>query len=214
MTTNAADAEPDLDRPDHLVQAIVVTPGTHQDTVVAAALASALCLHTTRDDPRWATWVDLAIAKTVRRARTDGLFTKAVDAADHGPVVICGTARAVAFLPEYTSLLPHPIRRLQVGGLDCDRGGRWPTDNGGLTVIVNSNAAMTTGKTAAQVAHCLTVWLLETAPEVVSVWLQQPTWTIREQRVLLPPAGAVVIRDAGHTEVPSGTITAYLTGTA
>lgn len=195
------------------VQAIVVErAGVHADAVRAAALASALAWLATPDDPVWGPWFASGrVAKSVRRAKTHTKFDQAwAVAASH---VTVGEARAAGFAPRRYDEFPAPVRQAQVQGVDFPRGpaAALPGDGPWPTVVADAGLAMSTGKTAAQVGHGLLEWLHAADPATRAAWAQAPGVRFHELApdafARLAPRAAVVIRDAGYTEIAPGSTT-------
>lgn len=208
-----------------LLQPIVVRrTGSHEDMVVAAARASVAAWMSCPDDPAWEPWLAASFGKTVRRARP-----VEVEKAREFMLasVAVGEAEAFAGLPATRENLPAPVRKMQVEGTNAPRVG-WPKpalrgmDTGGVAVpwmSINLGAQMTTGKTCAQAAHGLLGWALRQDFEVLTSWaaagmpfnadeFEQEKF---ENFVKHARSDAIVIQDAGHTEVEYGTTTVLVT---
>jgi hypothetical protein len=192
-----------------------LTRPTHLAACEAAATAAVRLLDDPRSRPggpwhkRVARWDAGPIRKVVRRARasrwsaTAGLPHVEVDARG---------AAVRAFVPAPLDHLPELLARLQVGGTELPEPGApaSPTP-GGLTVAVTPHHPLTTGKAAAQCAHAAHLaWRTTADPDA---------WRATGFAVRVLPAGpslwaeavrrsVVQVRDAGHTEVPPGTVTA------
>jgi peptidyl-tRNA hydrolase len=185
--------------------------GSHEDAVTAAALASVLAYTATAEDPSWEPWIGGRFAKSVRRAKPNQFAAIAPRAVR---VVEIGEAKAAAFLPSTYSDLDPALAKLQVSGTEFDRSGTWPSapEEGGPWLLVNGSLEMSTGKTAAQVAHGLFAWYLsvntdrraqwlaEQAPATVSV-VTGPEFATSAQNAV------VTINDAGFTEIAPGSAT-------
>ena len=161
-------------------------------------------------------WVDGRIRKVVRRGR--GAPFAATGVLDHvevadGPVVVR------AFVPGPIDAVPRELAKLQVGGTDMPRDGEcWPPDGDRfLTVALNPEVTMTTGKAAAQTGHAAQLaWMALQPPELAPVlagWraeglaVQVVVPRVQRWRRLLDRA-PVAVQDAGFTEVEPGTLTA------
>lgn len=139
-----------------LVQPIAVSKtGTHEETVIAVGLASVMCWKHSYGLSCWEEWFEGPFTKTVRRGTTKqvedcqifpGAYTYRV-----------GTTTAVAVPPmDDEPSLPKPLNRMQVSGLDLVRHGWFskPQDKQ-VAFVINNSLKMTTGKTAAQLAHAM-----------------------------------------------------------
>ncbi|ROR76040.1 Peptidyl-tRNA hydrolase [Plantibacter flavus] len=199
--------------PDNLVQPIVVLPSNHFETIAAAALASALaCAGADRSGAPWSDWLSAGFTKSVRRAKRPADLDRVRAVALTRTEIGVGEAVAMAFAPIVYADSPPPISRLQVSGLDLAREQTTFTLPGAIVpqVQINATVAMTTGKTAAQVAHALGVWVLTMPSELVHSWVENPGLEL----VTCPfsgdtgePGSWAVVRDNGLTEIPAGTAT-------
>ena len=199
---------------------VVLRSGTHEDAVRAVALASVLAWVNTamRKDSNpeampgvanWQPWLAGRFAKSVRRAKA-GQFAALVPHASS--VVECGDAKAAAFAPTTYPDMDPAIAKLQVSGTDFVRSQWQANDGHGPLVLVNEGLGMSTGKTAAQAAHGLFRWFLNLDSNERDNWIAG-----RCPFALMGVSGqafekgtehaAVVIRDAGFTEIAPGSAT-------
>lgn len=202
------------------VQAIAITPGTHLETIAAVAIASAVSASTPRPEHvgEWAAWFDGAFTKTVRRATRSAQIAKLeadlLVQAEHQT----GSAKAYAYAPMTYDRFPKHLRQLQVSGLDVDRDtDRTPdyfaTESALQTphaplVVISRDVSMSTGKTAAQVAHALVAWTQFLPEHELERWSQHPA--LRLQYGGLDEIAAdqsITIQDNGLTEIAPGTAT-------
>ncbi|GAA0254096.1 aminoacyl-tRNA hydrolase [Saccharothrix mutabilis subsp. mutabilis] len=217
-TTDSEDtADPGAVRAMPMVLRIERTaPPCRTDVLEAAAAAAiAVCL-----DPRaepggeWhdevVAWVRGRIRKVSRRAR--GAHWEAVQALP-GVTVTVGGAQVRAFVPGRVGDLPKELSRLQISGseLPTDEPGDIPP--GAQVLWLNPRVEMTAGKAAAQVGHASMLL----APTLTEAELEQ--WAAAGYRcavrtpspadwdALVARPDAVVVRDAGYTEVDPGTAT-------
>lgn len=166
-----------------LVQPIAVVPGTHEDTVRAVALASALALGagiSAQDETvraPWSAWLSERFTKSVRRMRRPAEIRRVDELRaelDHETVVI-GSAAATAFTPMAYADFPPALSKLQVSGLDQERTGDGDDPGPSVPRVVLTDAvSMSTGKSAAQAAHALGLWVLTGDPTSVGAWVQAP----------------------------------------
>lgn len=196
------------------VQPIVVDrTGDHLGVLACAAAASALVRHHHPDQPEWLAWEADNVAKTVRRA-TPRAYESARASVDVFAEVTCEGARAYALLPHPADDLPRAIARMQVSGTELPREPRHLPTRAGFTVALNRALGMTTGKAAAQAAHAVHEYVTHhLTPAERARWAENPA----EFRVVEPDWDAfrtlaavavVTIRDAGHTEIAPGSLTA------
>lgn len=212
-----------------LVQPIVVLPGDHFETITAVAIASGLSLvQANRSTDPWASWLSGSFTKSVRRVKTLGQYQRRiVEDPDRGSGVEhrIGEAIALALEPQLYEDMPRSVRSLQVSGLDLPgREGSFfdlqePLLASTLTatIQINQRVTMTTGKTAAQVAHALCAWLLTLSDTERTAWANHPGVLLSYQDFdseLDAEDGDVEIeiRDNGLTEVAPGTTTVRVRG--
>lgn len=212
------------------VQPIVVFPVGHEETILAAGLASStLMLESMLDtvengdrggeDP-WPLWLLHSFTKSVRRARRQAERDAILELADTMPCkqVVVGDATAFAFEPMPYEKYPRAIKKLQVSGLDiaarpdgmpaCEvRSTTGPTP----TITLNASLGMTTGKSAAQAAHALGLWGLEVTRPELKAWLEDPGARLEFGPVTVPDPDRIVVRDSGLTEIAAGSHTAAIT---
>lgn len=185
-----------------LVQPIVLLDaGTHADACRAVALVS-VTVWLTHEHPSWEPWLAGRFTKTVRRAKNENAINRVLGT---GPAVVerVGEAVAVALLPSTYLEMDRFVRKLQVTGLDLAREAGAGTDDGGPTILVNADLGMSTGKTAAQVAHGLFAWLLSMDEEARTAWFYSGRrFDLAEVSTAeLATSTGLAIHDAGLTEV-------------
>lgn len=136
-----------------------------------------------------------------------------------GVTVDVNGAQARAFVPSAVADVPAALKKLQIKGTDVPvdtRAGSSPVDGVPL-IAVNADLGMSVGKAAAQVGHGS--MLLAAARDLVWVraWaaqnfrLQVREYPESRLQDLAKRPGAVVVRDAGFTEVDpdAATVVAY-----
>ncbi|MEV0677887.1 peptidyl-tRNA hydrolase [Actinosynnema sp. NPDC050436] len=181
----------------------------------AAAAAVAVCL-----DPRaepggeWhddvVAWVRGRIRKVSRRAR--GAHWEAVQALP-GVTLAVGRAEVRAFVPAKVADLPKELSRLQISGSELPVDEPGPVPAGARLLWLNPGVAMTAGKAAAQVGHASMLLAPALSEEELKEWASVDyrcavrTPSPAEWDALLARPDAVVVRDAGYTEVDPGTAT-------
>ncbi|WP_051224791.1 peptidyl-tRNA hydrolase [Pseudoclavibacter soli] len=210
------------DRTTEYAQNIVVFPSDHLSTVAAVAMASTVRLcESDIDEHPWKKWLAGPFAKVVRRVTRSARLEGVVATAERLPssMVCVGEARAYAFDPMLRDDLPHAVSRLQVSGLDLrERPGIQPrlapqwigrAQANAPLVLINGRVDMTTGKTAAQVAHAVMGWALRLTAEQRRQWVLRPSLLlgVDDLEALPPELDPVRIIDAGRTEIAPDTET-------
>ncbi|MCG7438590.1 peptidyl-tRNA hydrolase [Corynebacterium freneyi] len=161
-------------------------------------------------------WYGARIRKIARRAR-NVQWDRVQDLP--GVTASVGGASARALTPGPVGGEDVVVAKLQIGGTDLPKPGspaREAGDDGVPTIWVDADLGMTVGKAAAQVGHGS--MLLAAVMDVGAAW----EWAragfplrVREvPRAQLPTGGdvAVVVRDAGFTEIAPGAATVAVTG--
>jgi len=194
------------------VQVIVLlvdreSPADDRDGIAAAANAAAAAFDASREDPVWQAWFDEAMAKSVRRADVK-TFRKLQSQFAGTVTTSVGFGEALAFPPMPNDALPKQLSRLQVSGTTLPRLDAVPATEGGtVEVLLNADLDMSTGKAAAQAAHAFVLWTAaqnfeRRSPHVRFV----PAATLASAAASRDDA--VVIEDAGRTEIAPGSLTA------
>lgn len=208
------------------VQAIAVLPSTHEETIASVAIASAKSLLASDlNEFHWREWLEGSFTKTVRRVSAKpSLIQKFNDDPDVLSSVHVGDAIAWAYSPKpYEDFSKH-VSRLQVSGLDREKTGlelfssieedstveSFSEDLRAPIVILDSDLGMSTGKSAAQAAHGLCRWLLQSDEKTRSKWIASPSIKLLFMESSEIPSNhpqAVSIRDNGLTEIEAGSLT-------
>lgn len=155
-------------------------------------------------------WTNGRIRKLVKRGR-GAAWTKAA-ALDlphfHGKH---NSSEVIVFAPMRMSEQPKELKKLQVTGLNStDTTSAAESEKPHLLVQVNDRLNMSTGKTVAQVGHAVQLFLLYGNKEETTDWLTSGA-SLRVVKTKNPTnttVTGIVVRDAGFTEVPSGSLTA------
>jgi peptidyl-tRNA hydrolase len=188
------------------------TPPTRTDALEAAARGVLLVL--TDQRPEWqeaiAAWDAQRIRKVVRRAR--GADWRRAEALD-GLTVLLRSAEVRVFPPIPLDVWPRDLARLQVGGTDLTDPRPPPPVSDVPLVLLSPHYEMTAGKAMAQAAHAAQLgWRVlsdasraawQAASFPLAVRVATPAQWVRGLR-----EGALVVRDAGFTEVEPGAETA------
>lgn len=200
-----------------LVQPIVVKPAGHEETVLAAAIASAVMLsRASLSLPKnpWGLWLENNFTKSVRRTKTDSKFSAAMKLDARYEYQLVGEARALAFEP--TEQFDPVIAKLQVTGLECPRAmapGEKFIKKGAYVprIIVTDAMHMSTGKMAAQAAHGLGLWAMFEDRDIVDEWRRWPGASLEVGPLPETEEDDFVVVDSGLTEIPPGTPTVVVT---
>ena len=118
-----------------------------------------------------------------------------------------------AFVPSAVGEVPHEIGKLQIKGTELEHGEDLPLQEGVPLIAVDASLEMSAGKAAAQVGHASMLLAAARDTEWVRRWAQAGfPLNVREVganefRELCGQPGAVLVRDAGFTEVAPGSTT-------
>lgn len=194
----------------------------------AASAAVALCCdeRSQPGGPWWAEvqpWVAGRIRKVARRAR--GAHWASVTELP-GITVEHRGAQVRALLPWLVTETPRQVTRLQVGGTDLPPDDADPPPDGLPVLWLTPQPLMTVGKAAAQVGHATVLLAARLTADGRVTELE--SWAAGGYRCAVRTAspsqwtqlavgerpeqawqkhGLLLVRDAGFTEVPPGTIT-------
>lgn len=196
------------------VQPIAVRPSTHFETIAAAAIASNLLFAAAdRSSEPWKSWLEQSYGKNVRNIRRPAEADRLAAMDGHRAEFTVGAATAYAFAPLQYADFPAPLKKLQVTGLDLPRAGD-PFLVPGLEqpqITISDDVDMSTGKTAAQVAHAVMLWLLEQDEATVSRWTLSPGLCLGYGSLAAAAGYGATVIDNGHTELEPGTATVRVT---
>jgi len=214
-----------MTEPDHTpVQAIAVVPGSHQETITAVALASAMAvLQSDTNQEPWTTWLAGSFTKTVRTIKRPAQQEKIQQDPAVVSSITIGGATAYAYAPMSYEAFPSHLRRLRVSGLDVrstsaplprPRNAQIPVLATPVVIIeTNSEVEMTTGKLSAQVAHALVAWVRRAPQRNLEAWTTDPrvalvTTNFSDRNLDRPES--ITIRDNGLTEIDPHTPTVHI----
>ena len=186
------------------------------DLLEAAAKATVACCLDARAgaDTAYAqaltSWYGAKIRKITRRARNTAWANVANVP---GVSVTSGAAQVRACVP--TAVVDtHPmVAKLQIGGTNLPADPPRPPRQGVPIIFVNKNLMMTLGKTAAQVGHGAMLLAAHMQYPEVEAWgkigfdLQVRLVGEEEFQRQLTRDDAVIVRDAGYTEIAPDSIT-------
>lgn len=155
-----------------------------------------------------AQWYSHRIRKVVRRARN-----KAWEQVQHLPGVTVGcTAQARAFYPSAVKDVPPALKKLQIHGTDVPFSPQHPPRPQLPLIALNRDLGMSAGKAAAQAGHAAQLLAAELDLERLQQWhahdFAVTVLELDSNDFNALAADAVLVQDAGFTEVPPGTITA------
>lgn len=204
---------------EELVQPIILLvdreePASEQHGIAAAALASVQAYFNDQENPNWRIWAAGHFGKSVRRADAK-MFAKVLAAFPEHVLATVGEGRAAALPPMPAGALPKLLAKLQVSGTQLPAGEPLPSQL--LTINLNGSLEMSTGKAAAQAAHALFAWVLESKPAAVQAWVEAgcPVGVLelpaKEFKKGARKCKGPVIQDAGRTEIEPGSTTAFVT---
>lgn len=151
-------------------------------------------------------WLSGRIRKVARRAR--GREWEAVK--NMGNIYVkYGKAEVIVLPPHPADNPPVEVKKLQVSGLDLLRDSSFVSTSkaGVLNFALNPNIEMSTGKTLAQVGHAVQLAIFSSTWEVLNSWRSNNTPIALVSWEDMGDS-AVEVRDAGFTEVESGSLTA------
>jgi peptidyl-tRNA hydrolase len=155
-------------------------------------------------------WTAGRIRKIVKRAR--GSAWNKVETLDLPHFVgEHNGVKVLAFIPMRLSEQPKEVKRLQVTGLNSDDYTAVEyASEAHLLVKVNDSLNMTTGKVVAQVGHAIQLFLMRGEVEQIMNWKDtgMKLRVVRSENLDETTATGIIVRDAGFTEVPSGSLTA------
>lgn len=210
-----------MDENEYVQSVVLLRSGSHEEAIRAVAESSVRAWLQSQDDPAWAAWLSGPFVKSVRRAKAGAFWKLAEDDADNHALVQVGDAAAIAYTPTRYADMNPVIAKLQVSGTDFQRAG-WtdPEQSSHVWVVMNDDLGMSTGKAAAQAAHALFAYALQTDRDLDPHWQDtitgfHLTGVSRDKFAALSPTATVLIQDAGRTEVEPGSATALaMTGSA
>ena len=157
-------------------------------------------------------WLEGRIRKIVKRARNTA-WDKTSDAGVPFFESSYGNATVRAFAPIRFSEQPPALKKLQVSGLQADDTDI-PVDikTPYLSIQVDKELGMSTGKLVAQVGHAVQLFIMYAEGSDVNDWLQSGSLiSVSKVDVLDEFDADVAVHDAGFTEVANGSLTCTAT---
>ncbi|APT85357.1 hypothetical protein CAQU_10150 [Corynebacterium aquilae DSM 44791] len=155
-------------------------------------------------------WYGLKIRKVARRAH--GAGWRRCHSVE-GITVAQGQAQARAFIPGLVSEVDKDVARLQIKGTDLEDDAPGPASSDGVLIAIDQSLKMSTGKAAAQVGHGSMLLAASMSLAEVTRWAREGfPLSVRDVEHedfvdLCARPGAVVVQDAGYTEVSPGAYT-------
>lgn len=199
----------------NLVQPILVTlDDSHERIVTAAARASLLACEDVASEP-WATWLSGRFTKTVRRIKEKELAKLRLLDTPHVEVE-SGNMVAMAFEPMAYDAFPKLLKNAQVKGTEAPREAAHADEDlvefmreyHTPLYLINEDLGMSTGKTAAQLAHAYWMAWQTSQSKTPESFPHPPTlWVKQEVFEKYKPAAEQVVTDAGLTELSGPTET-------
>jgi peptidyl-tRNA hydrolase len=197
----------------YVVNATKEHPVYEADIFTASILATMELLANDSIEVRGAVeaWLGGRIRKLVKRARGRAWDDTATTGHPYAEATV-GTATVRVFTPMAPETQPKAIKSLQVSGLNGEKDEELETaiQKNLLLICVDSALGMSTGKTVAQINHVAQLFLMNGEPEKVEAWIS----TGFPVRIIMIPleendkVADVLVRDAGFTEIPAGSLTA------
>lgn len=199
-----------------LVQVIAVKADNHIDAIKTVAIASALTLATIDPSEKLEKWLDTDYRKTVRKISKNSQLDE-IKELPYATNFRKDSGNVYAFDLMTYDEMPKELRKLQVSGLDY-KDKKLPKKSKVNkdfipVIILNTDIEATTGKMAAQAAHALCKWVLETDPAIVSKWITRPDCELIgvSFKELKPnKRDHILVKDNGLTEIKKGSITAAI----
>ncbi|MDU0479818.1 aminoacyl-tRNA hydrolase [Staphylococcus chromogenes] len=162
-------------------------------------------------------WYGARIRKIARRARnTPWQRAQLVP----GVTIAHGGAEARACVPSPVQDTDPALAKLQIGGTDLPASAAAELRLGVPLIVVDAGLAMSVGKAAAQVGHGSMLLAAHMPLDWVTAWaatgfdLQVRELPTSEFREVCAQPGAVLVQDAGYTEVAPGSVTVAALPTA
>ncbi|MCT1442141.1 aminoacyl-tRNA hydrolase [Corynebacterium glucuronolyticum] len=182
------------------------------DVLVAAGQAVVATVLDPRaaDNPEFACWYGKRIRKITRRARNIA-WERVQDVP--GVTVTHGTASVRAFVPAPVQATDPRVDKLQIGGTDLPFDEYQGSSQGICGVFIDTSLKMSLGKATAQVGHATMLFAASRPYSEVEAWATAGfPLTVREVSheefiAEASRADALVVHDAGFTEVAPGSAT-------
>lgn len=181
--------------------------------ILQASTLALMAMLTSEDEEvqtRVKNWTNGRIGKIVKRAR-GAAWSKVTDLTLPHFVAEHNGQKVMVFAPMRISEEPKEVRRLQVSGLSSpDESPMEYAEESYLLVKVNSALGMSTGKTVAQVGHAVQLFMMFADKEQVGHWRTSgaKVMVVKAENLAKEADAAIIVHDAGLTEIPSGSLTA------
>lgn len=150
-------------------------------------------------------WMQGRFRKVIRKARGSA-WSKALTL-DHIEVNLSNGLSIAIFEPTQPELLAPELKKLQVQGIDFanNKTSTYNIKHTSISVSINPELRMSSGKMGAQVAHAVQLLFLNSTNEQIKKWMFEGS------HLQIVPWDEIVdgveIVDAGLTEIPPGSLT-------
>lgn len=154
-------------------------------------------------------WMNGRIRKLMKRVKPNQWET-VLNSKVYHTVGVSGAAEVAVFRPVRISEQPDVLRKAQMSGLEVKDVSPFTVEDVPLlTVHADDNLHMSTGKLVAQVGHAVQLFLMYGNEYKIEPWLESGALISVQRTDTLPLLDTVdvIVRDAGFTEVPSGSVT-------
>ncbi len=154
-------------------------------------------------------WMEGRIRKLMKRVKPAAWKSIISNELFH-TVGVSGSAEVAVFAPVRISEQPDALRKAQVAGLEAPVNGSAERQGTAyLHVYADASLNMTTGKLAAQVGHAVQLFLMYGNTYKIEEWMEAGCLITVERSDNMPSVETadIIVRDAGFTEVPSGSVT-------
>lgn len=178
--------------------------GTILEADAFKAVGSALLAMLSDDkwDDEVKAWMRGRIRKIVRRARASA-WSNLLEKEHYYAKV--GNAEVVILKPYILDEISSDIKKLQVQGIELEKSSG-PLAPSSLLIAMNPEIPMSSGKAMAQFGHAVQIAVLNSPVDVLEAWEKSgfPISVAAWEETEMP---FVEVRDAGFTEVASGSLT-------
>lgn len=187
----------------NLVQPILVVPSNPKNYVIRDVALASVCSMQKLSHENWDLWLTTAFTKSVRKVKNIEMLQKMCEE-ENFVQMGCAAAR----YPDSYENYSKKLSKTRVSGWDTEVLPETTEDTVYTHVIyLNASLEMSTGKSAAQAAHALMKYCLEN-PQVDVSAISLGIRSIPQEEMQMDSAYLIV--DNGLTEIPQGSVTAFL----